>query len=273
MKKTVLYLLLLLLIPMQLFPISENLVQKASGSFSFKAEKRPPDNPFGDDEISTAWEYTISVENSADEPFSHADEVEVNTDDFFGGAWMDAFVVTYSTNSLHYPLRILISMSPFIDESNAENVIPVDYDIETSHQFVQGENSWYERDLHNGLPYGWFEWTATGQNFSDKYDLKLENFAASAQDMVIGSDGYSTYEILIGLKEDDREDSVFSKISYEASDTITGSVFEATETFTFFADAEFKTNVKYKLVSGYSIDDYSDGTYVMNVLITMETSL
>lgn len=273
MKKTVFYLLLLLLIPMQLFPISENMVQKASGSFSFKAEKRPPDNPFGDDEISTAWEYTISVENSVGEPFSHADEVEVNTDEFFGGAWMDAFVVTYSTNSLHYPLRILISMSPFIDESDAGNVIPVDYEISTSHQFVKGENSWYKSKWHSVFPTGLFEWTATGQNFSDTYDLKLKDFAGSAHDKIIDGDGYSTYEILIGLKEDERDDSVFSKISYEASDTIEGPVFEVTETHTFFADAEFRTNVKYKMVSECSIDDYSDGTYVMNVLITMETSL
>lgn len=223
----------------------EVVIDRKSSSFSFSGVLGGKDED-GD------WEYSISVTT----PSGALALNEVEPDSFTNQKWLEGFEIKYTSNSL-CPISILLNLGPFIKEDSPDNAqdnpasIPVKYMLSPKYEFVQDDNDWYK------WPY-----SVSENDFEVKYGVSVKNSSSLSDANVKVDTGRSNETLFFGVENEGHNNLI----------TVEKGLF-----YSFHADVTYTLDVYFQYageddVSGKDGTDwrYPDGTYVMDVYVTVE---
>lgn len=224
----------------------EVVIDRKSSSFSFSGV-------LGGKDEDDNWKYSISVTTSSGALALN----EVEPDSFTNKKWLDGFEIKYTSNSL-CPISILLNLGPFIKEDSSDSAqdspasIPVKYSLSPQYDFVQGDNDWSK------WPY-----SVSKEDFAGKYGQSVKDFSSLTVDNVKVDTGRSNETLIFGIENEGTNNLI----------TVDKGLF-----YSFYADVIYSLDVDFQYagegddVSGKDGTDwrYPDGTYVMDVYVTVE---
>lgn len=223
----------------------EVVIDRKSSSFSFSGVLGGKDED-GD------WEYSISVTTSSGALALN----EVEPDSFTNQNWLEGFKIKYTSNSL-CPISILLNLGPFIKENSPDNAqdnpasIPVKYMLSPKYEFVQGDNDWYK------WPY-----SVSEKDFEKKYGAAVKGFSNLSVAYADVATERVSKDLFFGIENEGTNNLI----------TVDKGRF-----YSFHADVTYTLDVYFQYaeegdVSGKDGTDwrYPDGTYVMDVYVTVE---
>ena len=223
----------------------EVVIDRKSSSFSFSGV-------LGGEDVNGSWEYSISVTTSSGALALN----EVEPDSFTSEKWLDGFTLKYTSNSL-CPISILLNLGPFIKEDSPDNAqdnpasIPVKYMLSPQYEFVQGDNDWNK----------WL-YSVSKDDFVDKYGESVKKSSSLSYGNVKVDTGRSNETLFFGIKNEGHNNRI----------TVVKGLG-----YSFYADVTYTLDVSFQYagegdVPGKDGTDwrYPDGTYVMDVYVTVE---
>lgn len=247
MKKIIFHVLLICLVSSTLCAakngIGRELSRSSSTSFEFQAIKNGPI-------VDQNWEYKIEVTDLTGNGgmIAGGEELKVSADILSTKDWCDLFEISYSSNSLKYPIRFNVMLSIF---TNGDDVIPTDGKIESKYGF--------EEDGY----YSFGSWGVSEDSFKEKYFGQGSSISDGEQKKGYGDSSDKNHLIFNPLEI--RSSKNDEKITYEYR-------------MTYYALFKFNAVVSIRLdedappTTDGHLDQtvLSGGEYRMNVLLTVE---
>ena len=246
MKRIIFHVLLICLVSSTLCAaksgIGRELSRSSSTSFEFQAIKNGPI-------VDQDWMYTIEVTDrtGSGKTIAGGEELKVSADILSTKDWCDLFEISYSSNSLKYPIRFNVMLSIF---TNGDDVIPTDGMIESEYGF--------EEDGY----YSFGDWGVSEDSFKKEYFGQGSSISAGDQK---GYGDSSDKNHLIFKPLEIRSSKNDEKITFQYGITYYASFkFNAVVSIRLDEDAPHTTegHLDQTVLSG--------GEYRMNVLLTVE---
>lgn len=230
----------------------EVVIDRKSSSFSFSGV-------LGGEDVNGSWEYSISVTT----PSGALALNEVEPDSFTSEKWLDGFTLKYTSNSL-CPISILLNLGPFVKEDSSGSTqeipvrIPVKYRLSPQYEFVQGDNDW------NKWPY-----SVSSIDFKNEYETAVEDFSDISVVETDGSAERSSQNLSFGIENAVKNNFITVNKEVEGWFGSYNISFNADVIYTLEVDFQYAGEGD---VSGNDGDGwrYPDGTYVMDVYVTVE---
>lgn len=247
MKKIIFHVLLICLVSSTLCAakngIGRELSRSSSTSFEFQAIKNGPI-------VDQNWEYKIEVTDltGSGRMIAGGEELNVSADILSTKDWCNLFEISYSSNSLKYPIRFNVMLSIF---TNGDDVIPTDGKIESKYGF--------EEDGY----YSFGPWGVSEDSFKEKYFGQGSSISDGEQKKGYGDSSDKNHLIFNPLEI--RSSKNDEKITFQYGRTYNALFkFNAVVSIRLDEDAPHTTDghLNQTVLSG--------GEYRMNVLLTVE---